>query len=169
MLGRMREHVNNSASTPPRDSLARRLAMSMVRITGMLVFLFVTGCYLVAQPTVKSNSTSAVSADAARLRVDVEMLSETFHPRDWKNEGNLDRCADYIAKEFEKAGAVVEFQEYKAARHRFFGPPELLAARHSGPDGDQYRVLSQHRLSHASGYGGPSGFPAHGHGGGGRL
>lgn len=88
--------------------------MSLLRITGILVFLFVTGCYLVAQPTRKSNSPSAMTADAARLRADVEMMSVTLHPRDWRNGENLDRCADYIAEELEKAGATIEFQDYEA-------------------------------------------------------
>ena len=88
--------------------------MSLLRITGILVFLFVTGCYLVAQPSLKSNPASAMTADAARLRADVEMLSVTFHPRDWQNIENLNRCADYIAGEMTEAGATVEFQDYEA-------------------------------------------------------
>lgn len=88
--------------------------MSLLRIMGVLVFLLVTGCYLVAQPTLKSNSASAMTTGAARLRADVEMMSVTFHPRDWQNLANLNRCADYIAEEMKKAGAAVAFQDYEA-------------------------------------------------------
>lgn len=88
--------------------------MSLLRITGLLAFLLVTGCFLVSQPTLKSNSPSAMTADAARLRTDVEMLSVTFHPRNYENEENLNRCADHIAAEMREAGAAVEFQDYEA-------------------------------------------------------
>ena len=86
----------------------------MARVTVVLVLLFITGCYLVAQPTWKSNSPSEMGADAARMRADVEMLSVAFHPRDWQSLENLDRCADFIAAEFRKAGAKVGFQEFEA-------------------------------------------------------
>ena len=101
-------------ATTRRPSRLRRLVGPVLRVTGVLVLLLVSGCYLVAQPAWKSNSRSEMVADPARLRADVEMLSITFHPRDWQSLENLDRCADYIADELRKAGADVEFQEYEA-------------------------------------------------------
>jgi Zn-dependent M28 family amino/carboxypeptidase len=47
------------------------------------------------------------------LREHVVALSETFHPRDWENPANLNRSADYIADHLRKAGAAVEFQDFK--------------------------------------------------------
>ena len=102
------------SETPPPKPLARRILNPLLRITGLLVFLLVTGCYLVAQPTFRSNQPSAMKADAARLRADVETLSVDFHPREWQHVENLNRCADYIADQMRKAGATVEFQDYEA-------------------------------------------------------
>lgn len=47
------------------------------------------------------------------------MLSKTFHSRDWQNPANLDRCADYIAGHFERAGAKVEFQDFTVMEKRY--------------------------------------------------
>ena len=100
--------------TSARKPLSRRIVISTIRITGVLVFLFIAGCYFVAQPGFKSNTPSSMTADSTRLRADVKMMSETFHPRDWQNVENLNQCADYLAQELEKAGASVEFQDYAA-------------------------------------------------------
>jgi len=110
----MEENAHEKSGGPRRDFSAKKVAMSLVRISGALVCLLVTGCYLVAQPTLKSNSPSSMTTDPARLRADVEAMSVKFHPRDWQNPQNLDRCADYIAGEMRKAGAAVEFQHYEA-------------------------------------------------------
>ena len=41
----------------------------------------------------------------------------TFHPRSWVYTENLNRCADYIADHFKRAGAAVEMQEYTVEGH----------------------------------------------------
>ena len=99
--------------------LPRRLAWSMVRVMVMLVAIFVVACSLVAQPGMRSSSTSTKTVDPAKLRGHVIALSETFHPRDWQNPANLDRSADYIAEQFKQAGATVEFQDYETMGNNY--------------------------------------------------
>jgi hypothetical protein len=94
--------------------LAGRIAWSSIRVLVLLVLVFVTGCYLIAQPTMGSNGLSDKTIEAGRLREHVIMMSGTFHPRDWQTPANLDRCADYIAGKLKEAGAAVEFQEFDA-------------------------------------------------------
>jgi hypothetical protein len=92
----------------------------------MLAVIIVAAYCSIAQPTMKSNSPSETSSEKqdpatspkvstgpGRLREHVLALSETFHPRDWENPANLDRCAEYIADHLRQAGAAVEFQEFK--------------------------------------------------------
>jgi Peptidase family M28 len=118
-------------STKPK-SLPCRLAWSAVRVGLMLAVIIVAVWYLIAQPTMTSNTPStkstgkddpATSPKAAtgpeRLRGHVLALSETFHPRDWENPANLDRCAEYIADHLRQAGATVEFQEFKVETNNY--------------------------------------------------
>lgn len=60
-----------------------------------------------------------MTADPDRLRRHVEALSVNFHPRDWTNPANLDRCAEYIAAEFREAGAEVGFQEFAVGKNTY--------------------------------------------------
>jgi hypothetical protein len=107
-----------SLGTPtsrPGRPLPLRLLRSLARIASLLGLALVAGCFLIAQPTMRANRPSSVTADANRLRGHVLALSETFHPRDWEHPANLDRCAEYIAGHLRRAGAAVEFQEFSAA------------------------------------------------------
>ena len=102
--------MNGEPDKPPIP-LLHRLAWSLARIALLLALVFATGCFLIAQPSMRSNRPSAKHADPVRLRGHVVAISENFHPRDWEHPANLDRCADYIADHFRHAGAAVEFQE----------------------------------------------------------
>jgi hypothetical protein len=77
-----------------------------------LVAVFWVGC-LITQPTFRSNRQSEKSVEPERLREHVVMMSETFHPRDWRNVGNLDKCAAYIAEHFAQVGGEVEEQVFE--------------------------------------------------------
>jgi hypothetical protein len=109
----MSEETKPEVESIPVKSLPRRLAWSAVRVVLMFAVILVTGCYLISQPTMRSNQLSSKTANANALRGHVEELSETFHPRDWENPANLDRCAEYIAGHLRQAGAAVEFQDFK--------------------------------------------------------
>lgn len=51
--------------------------------------------------------------DAARLEGHVRMLSETLRPRDYGHPGGLDKAAEYIRVQCEKAGGRVTEQTYE--------------------------------------------------------
>lgn len=86
--------------------------MSVLRISSVLLILFVGGCYLIAQPSMRSNETSSKKADETKLRAHVDAMCKDFYPRNSDNTENLNRCADYIATHFKEAGATVEMQDY---------------------------------------------------------
>ncbi len=94
--------------------MEKRIVVSATRVLLAVVLLVtVAGC-LMSQPSFRRNEPSTASVSAERLRSHVTMLSETFHPRNWENEANLNMCADYIGDHLMNAGAVVEFQAVPA-------------------------------------------------------
>jgi hypothetical protein len=106
------ERPEVNPKTTPHRSLRYRLIRSMIRICSVLVVILTAGCYLVAQPSTRSNEPSSKKADEAKLRQHVNALSRNFHPRNSDNVANLNRCADYIASHLRESGAKVEFQDY---------------------------------------------------------
>jgi len=50
--------------------------------------------------------------EAERLRETVRTLSQELAPLDFRNPGNLDRAADWIAEQLEASGLAVSFQAY---------------------------------------------------------
>ena len=105
--------LNMTADVRPKE-MKRRILLSTTRILfTVAIVVTVTGC-LISQPSFRSNRLSSASVAPDRLRSHVIMLSETFYPRDWENEANLNTCADYIGDHFTKAGAVVQFQTVPA-------------------------------------------------------
>jgi Zn-dependent M28 family amino/carboxypeptidase len=99
------------ATSTPR-SLRYQIIRSCLRVASVLIFLFVTGCFMVAQPSTRSNVPSSKNANEAKLRQHVDALSKNFHPRNSDNPENLNRCADYISTHLKEAGATVEMQEF---------------------------------------------------------
>lgn len=93
--------------------MIRKLLLSAVRITLMLAFM--SGCLAMytAQPTLRSNVPPGRTADPRRLEGHVRMLSEEFHPRNYRELENLRRTADYIADVMEGKGAVVSRQHFE--------------------------------------------------------
>lgn len=51
--------MNESNETPPPRSLGQRLLRSCLRIFSVLLMLFLAGCFLVAQPSMRSNEPSS--------------------------------------------------------------------------------------------------------------
>jgi Zn-dependent M28 family amino/carboxypeptidase len=89
-------------------------AISLLVTIALFLSLLALFSVLVSQPTFHKNPTSQVTVDTARLKSHVEMLSQTLAPRDWTHPDALERCADYIARQFEEAGATVTFQPVEA-------------------------------------------------------
>lgn len=93
--------------------ILKRISFPLIRVVCICaLFVYVSGC-MISQPSFRKNKLSSLTVDPARLRTHVEKLSKDFHPRNWMEIENLNNCADYIADQFEKAGAMVENQEFK--------------------------------------------------------
>lgn len=104
--------TDSDAALPAPRSLRYRLLRSSLRICLTVLCVLFVGCYLIAQPSTRTNEPSTKKADEARLREHVDALSVEFYPRDWGNPANLNRCADYISAHFKNAGATVEMQDF---------------------------------------------------------
>ena len=92
-------------------------SIGRITIAGALV-LFAVWLYI-AQPTTQQNHKSSVHVDATRLRTHVETLAKTYAPRNYRETGNLDSCADYIFHHLMQAGAEVERQDFTVERRRY--------------------------------------------------
>jgi Zn-dependent M28 family amino/carboxypeptidase len=67
----------------------------------------------VTQPLIGGANISAPSSvDPTKLETHVRTLSQSFVPRDESHPENLDRCAAYIRREFERANARVSEQPF---------------------------------------------------------
>jgi hypothetical protein len=97
-----------------------RILLTAAAIMGILVGIPLLAAWIVvAQPLLSANSPSDATVDEARLRQHVTTLSETFHPRSYRNTENLDRCAEYIRREFDRTGARTSEQVF-VARERTY-------------------------------------------------
>ena len=91
----------------------RRISKIMLLVVAALIFALVALWFWVTQPLlVKRKVSAGPTVDPARLESHVRKLSVEFVPRDDSHVENLDRVADYIAKEFATAGGVVSQQPY---------------------------------------------------------
>lgn len=97
----------------------RKGMRSVLRILGALAAILAAIWMLLAQPSCRRNPVSQAFVDPAKLREHVEMLSQRFHPRDFRYPAHLEQIADYIAGQFEQAGATVEFQSFTAAGNSY--------------------------------------------------
>lgn len=73
----------------------------------------------ISQPTFRRNQASTTTVDTVRLKTHVGTISQTLFPRDWEHVGNLNKCADYIAMHFTKAGATVESQVFSVQGRQY--------------------------------------------------
>ncbi|MCP3140197.1 M28 family peptidase [Pyxidicoccus sp. QH1ED-7-1] len=80
-----------------------------------------------------------LEAEAERLKAHVRMLSETFHPRDWRHPENLERAADYVADHLSRAGGHVESQRFQVDGRDY----RNVIARF-GPEGGERLVVGAH-------------------------
>ncbi len=92
--------------------MKKKLMKSAARVLGAAAAVILIVWFAVAQPSCRRNRVSGAAADPGVLREHVETLSIRLSPRDWKHTDNLDKCADFIAQHFRKAGATVEFQSF---------------------------------------------------------
>lgn len=100
---------------------------------------------VMVQPTFTENQPSSTAIDPIRLKKHVIILSEDFHPRNWREVENLNRCADYIYAHFKNSNAGTSFQECEARENVYknviglYGPPSdhrIIIGAHYDTSGD---------------------------------
>jgi len=99
--------------------MKRRLIKAAVQILGAVGMVVCLVWIAVAQPSCRQNHVSRATVDPVTLRKHVETLSRQFYPRSWENKTTLDQCAEYIAKHFGEAGAIVEYQSVTVHRKQY--------------------------------------------------
>lgn len=100
------------SNEPKRHPLRKWLVIANLVLWSVVGVVFLLITQPIFKPMPKTLPSPAVSPE--RLKTHVQMLSETFSPRDYLNTANLDRTAIYIKDEFEKAHGRVSEQPYKA-------------------------------------------------------
>src|SRR5262245_38722533 len=118
-----KENLNQSTANVERRSdenqLQKHTGGGKVRLKTMLyvlaaaVLLIAVLCLYVTQPLIGgANIPAPISVDPTKLETHVRTLSQSFLPRDESHPENLDRCATYIRREFERANARVSEQPF---------------------------------------------------------
>lgn len=117
------------------------------------VVVVVAGCVLtlwgiLARPLLfeKEMSRMEYNVDPAALKAHVETLSQRLVPRDDEHPEILQRAAEYIAQQFQSAGAAVKEQEFKVHGNSYknvvveFGPESsevIVVGAHYDTAGEQ--------------------------------
>src|ERR1700760_2532342 len=113
-----------------------------LRILILLIVFFGIIVLLVVNPARKKQNAIAFSANATKLRTHVEMLANTFRPRDYRHVDNLEKSATYIRDALQAAGGRVEDQSYPANGQTYrnviasFGP--------ESPESEERIVVGAH-------------------------
>ena len=117
----------------------RKFLRSIVRILAAVAAILFVAWFVFSQPSCRRHPPSRTVVDPARLRTHVDMLSKELHPRNFHHPDHLARCADYIARQFEQAGATIEFQPFTVSgmpyrnvigRFRAGPGPKLVVGAH---------------------------------------
>ncbi len=95
---------------------------------GALLGILLTGPVVVRVPRIDVG----VEPSPERLRGSVQTLCTEFTPRSYRDVGNLDRAADWIAGRLRDAGLDVELQEYRIEAGR------MLRRRGSRPTWNRF-------------------------------
>lgn len=71
-------------------------------------------CLWITQPLIFATKVKkSAKVESEKLKNHVEKISNEFYPRNFFNQSNLNKTADYIKTEFEKTGAKVSEQNYR--------------------------------------------------------
>jgi hypothetical protein len=104
----------------PRRSRAALLRIAFGVASALVLLVCLIGIMLsgpIVVPRAPVDWEVEVSAD--RLREAVQTLCTEFTPRDYRNRQNLDRAAEWIARQFRAAGLDVELQDYETTHGRY--------------------------------------------------
>jgi hypothetical protein len=134
--------MTSSLETHWQSQLEGRRRLIKLMLLVLLTFLLslVVFWFWITQPLLfKTNPSSSVSIDPARLETHVRALSEQLGPRDESHPENLDRVAAYIRTAFESNGAIVSEQPYTVEARTF---RNLIAQ--FGPETDERIIVGAH-------------------------
>lgn len=113
---------------------------TMLYVLAAAVLLIVALCLYVTQPLIGGANISApIPVDTTKLETHVRTLSQSFVPRDESHPENLDRCAAYIRREFERANARVSDQPFTVD-----GKTYRNVIAHFGPETKEMVVVGAH-------------------------
>lgn len=87
--------------------------IQVIRVAVIVVAALLVSYFLTVQPCRVEFEGSAIPVSPEALEVHVRKFSEEFHPRNHQRVWNLDKCADYISKEFSASGGAVSEQSYE--------------------------------------------------------
>lgn len=105
----------------------------------LLIVGIASAALLTTQPTFARYSPSDHRIASDQLRNHVVVLSEKHAPRDYKRPWNLEACADYISRHFQKSGATVSEQTYDVEGKTY---RNVIAT--FGPETDSRIVVGAH-------------------------
>lgn len=121
----------------------------LLRLLVFVLLLFIASglaaWFVTTQPFVRPLPSQPPAADPARMRANVQALSEKFYPRSHDHPGKLAAAAAHIRDAFKAAGGEVAEQEVRVEGERFvniiarFGPqtgPLLVIGAHYDSHGD---------------------------------
>ena len=128
---RIRQTIAFLTRTSFRRILLLALAWIIIPISGFGLWIY--------QPQFSVGEPSTMTVDPEVLHEHVRKLSVDFAPRSYQNKHNIARCADYIRKHFQAAGAVVSSQEYTASSATY----ENIVA-HFGPETGRRVIVGAH-------------------------
>lgn len=108
---------------------------------GLLVLVPALAWVVLTQPvlTGPSHMCGGVGIDPGRLRSHVTRIADPASPRDYTHPRTLDAIADYIAQEFQNAGAEVSEQSYLVA-----GVPYRNVVAAFGPQAGEHIIIGAH-------------------------
>lgn len=121
-----------------KSSLLRQAVRNVLRIGAALSLIVIPSGCLVMQPT-GSSKPARIHADPEALKGEVRTLAESFGLRYQHKPENIDRCREYIVRQFGESGATVEQQRYMIRGRSFtnvrafFGPkdaPRVIVGAH---------------------------------------
>jgi len=92
----------------------------IIRVLIALSVISIALWLYIAQPTIQKNQESSLRVDETRLRTHVNTLSTQLYPRNYKETNNLNKCAEYILRNFAQAGATTELQEFSVNGKKYF-------------------------------------------------
>ena len=126
----------------PKTPRKRRLLPRVMLLTVLILVLSLLALWFwVTQPLfISSSAVSLPPADPARLEAHVRALSQGFFPRHEARPDNLERAAQYIRAEFERAGAASVAEQPFEADGRTY---RNVVARF-GPEGGGRVVVGAH-------------------------